>query len=127
MMGGLNISLVCPNITLHWDNQCVFVCFYLEPPCEAIEVTADPSNSHVGLYLLSDKKVSDNPVWKIQHGDRYIFNTGGASGWRIGSKSSLTSGSYYCHGKHILILFIRAMRVGSDTFGDPIFQKGLQN
>ena len=25
------------------------------------------------------------------------------------------------------LLDIRVMRVGSDTFGDPIFQKGLQN
>ena len=24
-------------------------------------------------------------------------------------------------------IVIRVMRVGSDTFGDPIFQKGLQN
>ena len=27
----------------------------------------------------------------------------------------------------IFILCSRVMRVGSDTFGDPIFQKGLQN
>ena len=25
------------------------------------------------------------------------------------------------------ILTVRVMRVGSDTFGDPIFQKGLKN
>jgi hypothetical protein len=27
----------------------------------------------------------------------------------------------------LTILAFRVMRVGSDTFGDPIFQKGLQN
>ena len=79
-----------------------------EQDCEAIEVTADPSNNHVGIYLLTDKKISDNPVWKIQLGDRFIFNTGrySTSGWRIGSKSSLTSGSYYCHGKHTIVMVI---------------------
>ena len=91
---------------LHCDNWCVFVCFYLEPPCEAIEVTADSYISHQGIYVLTDEKISDNPVWKIQLGDRYIFNTGrGKEGYRIGSKSSLPSGSFYCKGKVILILF----------------------
>ena len=59
----------------------------------------------MGIYLLTDKKSSDNPVWKIQLGDRFIFNTGRASGWRIGSESTLTSGGYYCHGKHYFDTF----------------------
>ena len=81
--------------------------FSSEQDCEAIEVTADPSISHEGIYLLTDKRTSDNPVWKIQLGDRYIFNTGGSSRWRIGSESSLTSGdySYYCQGKHYFDTF----------------------
>ena len=58
----------------------------------------------MGIYLHTDKKISDNPVWKIQLGDRFIFNTG--DGWRIGSKSGLTSGRYYCHGKHTIVMVI---------------------
>ena len=81
--------------------------FSSEQDCEAIEVTGDPSNNNVGIYLITDKKSSDNPVWKIQLGDRFIFNTGRASpsGWRIGSESSLTSGSYYCRGKNYFDMF----------------------
>ena len=87
--------------------QLSYFFFSSEQDCEAIEVTGDPYNSHVGIYLLTDKRTSDNPVWKIRLGDRYIFNTGDdTSGWRIGSKSSLTDSTYYCHGKHILMLFI---------------------
>ena len=58
-------------------------------------VTADPSNSHVGIYLPWNEKTSEksnNSVWKIQLGDRYIFNDGrDRSGYRIGSKSGLTT------------------------------------
>ena len=83
--------------------------FSSELDCQAIEVTADPSSSHVGIYLPWNEKTSEksnNSVWKIQHGDRFIFNIGGdGGGYRIGSKSSLTSGRFYCKGKHILILF----------------------
>ena len=84
----------------------MFVFFSSEQDCQAIEVTADPSSSHVGIYLPWNEKTSEksnNFVWKIQHGDRFIFNIG--QGYRIGSKSSLTSGNFYCKGKHILTLF----------------------
>ena len=77
--------------------------------CEAIEVSGDTSNSNVGLYILANEKTlaePNNPVWKSPKGNRFIFNTGTSEGWRIGSKSSLTTGSFYCKGKHILILLI---------------------
>ena len=84
------------------------MCFFSsEQNCEAIEVTADPSNSHVGIYLPWNEKTSEKSVWKIQHGDRFIFNFGQDSGgYRIGSKSSLTSGRFYCEGKYILTPFL---------------------
>ena len=78
--------------------------FFTSDICEAIHVTGDTSNSEGGLYLLSDKRASDapnNPVWKMIGGDRFIFNTGSSAGWRIGQKSSLADGAYYCRGKHI--------------------------
>ena len=82
--------------------------FSSERDCEAIEVTAtaDPHNNQVGIYLPWNEETSEkssNSVWKLQVGNRFIFNIGG--GYRIGSKSSLTSGNYYCKGKHILTLF----------------------
>ena len=61
----------------------------------------------MGIYLPWNERTSEksnDPVWKIQLGDRFIFNTGSKNGYRIGSKSSLTSGSYYCQGKDILKL-----------------------
>ena len=89
------------------NNQSIFF-FSSESPCEAIEVTGDSSNNNVGIYLPWNERTSEKSnsfVWKIQVGDRYIFNTGqGSEGYRIGSKSSLTSGSYYCQGKDILTL-----------------------
>ena len=84
--------------------------FSSERDCEAIEVTAtaDPRNNQVGIYLPWNEETSEKsniPVWKIQVGDRFIFNTGqGSEGYRIGSKSTLTSGGYYCKGKHISTL-----------------------
>ena len=74
--------------------------------CEAIHVTGDnsTSNSVGGLYLPTDERASDapnNPVWKMIGRDRFIFNTGCSSGWRIGQKSSLADGAYNCRGKHI--------------------------
>ena len=62
----------------------------------------------MGLYILANERTSakpSNPVWKTPKGDRFIFNTGTSEGWRIGSKSSLTTGSFYCQGRYILILF----------------------
>ena len=83
--------------------------FFTSDICEAIHVTGDnsTSNSEGGLYLLSDERSSDapnNPVWKNSAGNHFIFTTGSSDGWRIGAKSSLADGSYYCKGKHILIL-----------------------
>ena len=62
----------------------------------------------MGIYTRSNETASaepSNPVWKIQFGDRFIFNTGRTEGWRIGSESSLTTGRFYCKSKDILILF----------------------
>ena len=79
--------------------------------CEAIQVTGDTSSnrySEGGLYLPTDKRASgkpNNPVWKNAVGNRFIFNTGSASGWRIGHEESLTVGDYYCKGKYIFIIF----------------------
>ena len=78
--------------------------------CQAIEVTGDTStsNSEGGWYVLSDDRASDapnSPVWKNSAGNRFIFNTGGSSGWRIGRESDLADGSYRCRGKHILMIF----------------------
>ena len=84
--------------------------FFTSDICEAIHVTGDnsTSNSEGGLYLLSDERASDapnNPVWKKfqTFGDdrRFIFNDGSSRGWRIGTKSFLSDGNYYCKGKHI--------------------------
>ena len=84
--------------------------FFTSDICEAIHVTGDnsTSNSEGGLYLLSDERASDapnNPVWKIPGRNRFIFNDGYSEGWRIGAKSDLADGNYYCKGKHILIIF----------------------
>ena len=83
---------------------------FLSDICEAIHVTGDNSttNSEGGLYLLSDKKASDapnSPVWKNSAVNRFIFTNGNSDGWRIGQESALTSGNYYCKGKHILMIF----------------------
>ena len=95
------------NLCLNVRLQLRWVFFSSELDCEAIEVTADPSSSHVGIYLPWNEKTSEKSVWKIQHGDRFIFNFGQDSGgYRIGSKSSLTSGRFYCEGKHILTPFL---------------------
>ena len=83
------------------------VIFFTSDICEALHVTGDTSNSEGGLYLPSDERASDapnNPVWKNSAGNRFIFNTGSSRGWRIGTKSFLSDGDYYCKGKHILIL-----------------------
>ena len=79
--------------------------------CGAILVTGDTStsNSEGGLYVLSNERAS-NPVWKNSDGSRFIFNSGGSTGWRIGQESGLTSGNYYCKGKHILMIFTIACR-----------------
>ena len=85
--------------------------FSSERDCEAIEVTAtaDPCNNQVGIYLPWNEETSEksnNSVWKIQLGDRYIFNDGrDRSGYRIGSKSGLTTRRFYCKGKYTLTLF----------------------
>ena len=75
--------------------QLRWVFFSSEEDCPAIKVTAYPSNNHVGIYLPWNEKTSEksnNSVWKIQLGDRYIFNDGrDRSGYRIGSKSGLTT------------------------------------
>ena len=83
--------------------------FFTSELCEAIQVTGDNSNSNVGLYILTNERTSadpNSPVWKTTKGDRFIFNTGTKEGWRIGPESSLTTGSFYCNGKHILNLFV---------------------
>ena len=87
--------------------------FFTSDICEAIHVTGDnsTSNSEGGLYLLSDERASgapNNPVWKNSAGNRFIFTNGNSEGWRIGPKSSLADGSYFCKGKYILILFVIA-------------------
>ena len=77
--------------------------FFTSDICEAIHVTGDTSNSEGGLYLPTDKRAPDapnNPVWKLRGEDRFIFNTGSSSGWRIGAKSFLTNGHHWCKGKH---------------------------
>ena len=86
--------------------------FSSELYCEAIEVTGDLSNINVGLYLPANERTSaepNNPVWKSSKEDRFIFNTGTNEGWRIGPKSSLSTGSFYCNGKLILILTIKSI------------------
>ena len=63
----------------------------------------------MGLYIPVNERTSakpNNPVWKSSKEDRFIFNTGTKEGWRIGPRSSLTTGSFYCKSKHILILTI---------------------
>ena len=84
--------------------------FSSEQDCPAIEVTADPDDySHVGIYLPWNEQTSEksnNSIWKIQLGDRFIFNSGeDTAGYRIGSKSGLTTRRFYCYGKHPLTLF----------------------
>ena len=59
------------------------------------------------LGVLANERPSakpNSPVWKTPQGDRFIFNTGSKEGWRIGSKTSLATGSSYCKGKIILIV-----------------------
>ena len=87
--------------------------FFFSDICEAIHVTGDnsASNSEGGLYLSTDERASaapNSPVWKNSPGNRFIFNTRGSEGWRIGSKAGLTTGNYFCKGKHILVIFIIA-------------------
>jgi hypothetical protein len=84
--------------------------FFTSDICEAIHVTGDnsTSNSEGGLYLLSDERSSDapnSPVWKIPGRNRFIFTDGNSYGWRIGAKSFLVDGTYYCKSKHIFIIF----------------------
>ena len=100
-MGGQGLHLTSFII----DNVVVFSS---ELHCEAIQVTGDASDSNVGLYILANERTSakpNNPVWKTPRGDRFIFNTGTKEGWRIGPKSSLDTGSFYCKSKYIFILF----------------------
>ena len=87
----------------------MFVCFLFssELHCEAIQVTGDASDSNVGLYILANERAlakPNNPVWKTPQGDRFIFNTGSREGWRIGSETSLATGSSFCKGEHILMV-----------------------
>ena len=88
--------------------------FFTSDICEAIHVTGDNSTSYSegGLYLPTNERASgapNNPVWKRSGGKRFIFNDGSSSGWRIGQESGLTTGNYYCKGKHILTIFAIGM------------------
>merc|ERR1719273_3108450 len=66
--------------------------------CYSIEVTGGSSTTR-GIYFKTEEYVEsapENPVWKHQENDRYIFNTGSSRGWRIGKKDHLATGkSYY--------------------------------
>ena len=48
--------------------------------------------------MISDEvatKAPNDPVWKLEGEDIYVFNTGSDEGWRIGDKVSLSDGSYF--------------------------------
>jgi len=86
-----------------WKQCCIWDGLKCQPKdiCGAIHVTGETSNSEGGLYLPTDKRAPDapnNPVWKLRGEDRFIFNTGSSSGWRIGAKSFLTNGHHWCKG-----------------------------
>ena len=80
--------------------------FFTSGNCGALLVTGDSSEG--GLYVLSNARASaslNRPVWKNYDGTRFIFNTGTATGWRIGSMEDLTTGRSSCKSKHILMNF----------------------
>ena len=78
------------------------ICFFPgEIDCFSIEVTGGRSSTPRGLYFLTQEKIESapqNPVWKHQNEDRYIFNTGSSEGWRLGKKDHLTDGKFYFAG-----------------------------
>ena len=51
-----------------------------------------------GIFDIIADDAPDNPVWKMDQ-DRYIFNTGGVNGWRIGNEAGLKNGMYYYESK----------------------------
>ena len=53
-------------------------------------------------YVVDER---DNPVWKHSEGnDRYVFNTGSSTGWRIGRNVGLSTGSYYFKSKIFFLM-----------------------
>ena len=63
----------------------------------SIEVTGK-SRATAGIYLKTNESAEaapNNPVWKHERRNRYIFNTGSSAGWRIGKKDHLSSGKFY--------------------------------
>ena len=72
--------------------------------CHSFEVIGG-FTSISGTYELSDKRADDAPnnlVWKKPTEDRFIFNTGSSTGWRIGKEDALKSGSYWYQSKKFL-------------------------
>ena len=65
--------------------------------CNSIKVTGR-SRTTRGVYLKSQEyaeSTPENPVWKHQKNDRYIFNTGSSDGWKIGKTDHLSNSKFY--------------------------------
>ena len=75
--------------------------------CFSIKVIGDSKTSR-GDYFMTNftaKDAPENPVWVHSDNNRYIFNTGSSSGWRIGRKGHLSTGKSYYKGKTIFFNF----------------------
>ena len=61
--------------------------------------------------MISDEvatKAPNDPVWKLEGKDGYIFTNGSNAGWRIGDKDSLTDGSYFFKSKKLVYLCLNS-------------------
>ena len=55
--------------------------------------------------MISDEVATEapnDPVWKLEGEDMYVFNNGSDAGWRIGDKDSLTDGSFFFKSKKLV-------------------------
>ena len=81
-----------------------------EKDCGTIQVSAGSNTfkSSLGFYYLSkDKSGPNNPVWKLKDKDRYIFNSGGSKGLRIGKEERIKSGQSYYSSKKLKFNYIK--------------------
>ena len=64
------------------------------------------SSTTDGIYSMTNDSADaapNNRVWKHSEGnDRYIFNTGSSTGWRIGRNGHLSTSNYYYKSKIFL-------------------------
>ena len=78
--------------------------------CYSIEVIGGRSKTTRGVYFRTEEYAAsdapENPVWKHQTNDRYIFNTGTSKGWRIGKYDHLYNRKSFYASNHTSLIYI---------------------